>query len=180
MGEQTKKMRRQRMGSPRGTGADHKVHRSAEAAIFESLPPMLSDQPSYLLWRIALRSRELLDQALEPLGIRAKTFGLLAILAHVGPISQQVLGQYAGVDASTMVALIDGLEALGVAKRRRDPRDRRAYLLYLTKAGERLLETASRMTGDLEQQLLAPLKPADQRRLVKLLKILSSGGPPRS
>ncbi len=153
--------------------------RSAEAAIFESLPPLLSEQPGYLLWRIALRSRELLDRALEPLGIRARTFGLLAFLAHVGPISQQALGQYAGVDASTMVALIDGLEALGVAERKRDPRDRRAYLLHLTKAGERLLATAGRLTGDLEQELLAPLRPADQQRLVKLLKVLAAAGPRR-
>ena len=153
---------------------------SAEAAVFDALPPLLSERPGYLLWRIALRSRELLDRALEPLGIRARTFGLLAFLAHVGPISQQALGQYAGVDASTMVALIDGLEALGVAERKRDPRDRRAYLLQLTRSGERLLDTAGRLTGDLERELLAPLKPADQQRLVKLLKTLAAAGPPRS
>ncbi|HVC18732.1 MAG TPA: MarR family winged helix-turn-helix transcriptional regulator [Vicinamibacterales bacterium] len=157
--------RRARAGAPRG--------QTAEAVIFGALPPLLSERPAYLLWRIAFRSRELLDRALEPLGIRARTFGLLAFLAHVGPVSQQALGQYAGVDASTMVALIDDLEALGVAERRRDPRDRRAYLLQITQAGRRLLETAGRLTGDIEPELLTPLSPAEQRRLVTLLKKLS-------
>ncbi|MGH2871446.1 MAG: MarR family winged helix-turn-helix transcriptional regulator, partial [Solirubrobacteraceae bacterium] len=132
----------------------------------------------YLLWRIALRSRELIDRSLEPLGIRARTFALLAFLSHVGPISQQALGQYGGIDASTMVALIDGLEALGVIERRRDQRDRRAYLLHLTAAGRRVLETGGRLTTDVERELLAPLKPADQRRLVELLKTVA-GAPPR-
>jgi DNA-binding MarR family transcriptional regulator len=150
---------------------------SAEVALFGGLPPLLSERPGYLLWRIALRSRELIDQALEPLGIRARTFALLAFLSHVGPISQQTLGQYAGVDASTMVALVDGLEALGVIERRRDPRDRRAYLLHLTTAGKRALETAGRLTTDVEKELLSALEPAEQTRLVDLLKTVAAGRP---
>ena len=147
---------------------------SIESAIFDSLPPLLSERPGYLLWRIALRSRELIDRALEPLGIRARTFAVLAFLSHVGPISQQTLGQYSGVDASTMVALVDGLEALGVIERRRDPRDRRAYLLHLTAAGTRVLETAGRLTTDVERDLLAPLDRADRTRLVELLKSVAA------
>jgi DNA-binding MarR family transcriptional regulator len=148
---------------------------SAEVALFGGLPPLLSERPGYLLWRIALRSRELIDQALEPLGIRARTFALLAFLSHVGPMSQQTLGQYAGVDASTMVALVDGLEALGVIERRRDPRDRRAYLLHLTAAGKRALETAGRLTTDVEKELLSALEPAERTRLVELLKTVAAG-----
>ena len=37
---------------------------------------------------------------------------------------------------STMTALTDGLEAKGLVTRRRDPKDRRAWLLELTETGE--------------------------------------------
>jgi DNA-binding MarR family transcriptional regulator len=165
---------RLRTSGPRRKPLQDDTPPSAEAALFAGLPPLLSERPGYLLWRIALRSRELIDQALEPLGIRAKTFALLAFLSHIGPISQQALGHYAGVDASTMVALVDGLEALGVIERRRDPRDRRAYLLHLTTAGKRVLETAGKLTTNVERELLAPLEPAEQEQLVDLLKAVAA------
>src|SRR6185437_8021714 len=74
--ERTRSRRSSRAGGRASASSSAPV--SAEAALFGGLPPLLSERPGYLLWRIALRSRELIDQALEPLGIRARTFGLLA------------------------------------------------------------------------------------------------------
>ena len=71
--------------------------------------------------------------------MRASEFAILHQLYEAGPISQQALGRALRIHASNLVALIDELEADGSVIRRRDPDDRRRYLLELTDDGVRRL-----------------------------------------
>lgn len=106
-----------------------------------------------------------LGAALSALEMRPHEFALLNGLAEAGPISQGALGQTLRVHASNLVALIDGLEADGLVARRRDPVDRRRYILELTAAGRRRLRRARHAAEEAEQELLAPLSETERRRL---------------
>lgn len=139
------------------------------------LPPLLSERVGYLLWRGALRARQLAERALQPLRLRAPHYGLLVILSHAGPVSQQALGRQLGVDPSRIVALLDQLESQRLAERRRDPSDRRAYRIHVTAAGDRLLAQASRLTAHVEQELLARLTADERREFVAMLKTVVTG-----
>lgn len=97
--------------------------------------------------------------------MRAPAFAILHQLYEAGPISQQALGRALRIHASNLVALIDELEADGSLIRRRDPTDRRRYLLELTDDGVRRLAEAETATKTAERDMLAPLNAAERERL---------------
>jgi DNA-binding MarR family transcriptional regulator len=53
--------------------------------------------------------------------VRPLQFAILMTLSSAGEASQQQLCQALGIDSGNMVELVDGLETLGYARRRRDP-----------------------------------------------------------
>jgi DNA-binding MarR family transcriptional regulator len=140
----------------------------------EPLPAALSDRLGYLLGRAHLAHREVAERALASMGLGVKEFGALAVLVEEGPLSQQRLGERQGVDRTTMVAVVDGLERAKLVERRRDPRDRRAYSLHATPKGRRVLERAEEAAGRAEEEFLAALPAPDRRRLKRLLRTLLS------
>ncbi len=92
-------------------------------------------------------------------------FAVLHGLAEDGPVSQGRLGEILRVHASNLVAVIDGLEAEELVVRRRDPVDRRRYLVDLTARGHRRLEQARHLAQEIEDDLLAPLAEDERRGL---------------
>jgi DNA-binding MarR family transcriptional regulator len=140
----------------------------------QPLPSSLADRLGPLLGRTHDAHRALTQRALASLGLSPKGFGALAVLAAEGPLSQQQLAARQGIDRTTMVAVVDELERLGAVERRRDPDDRRAYALHLTRAGRRLLVPAEAAVVDVEQSFLAPLPAAEQERLKQALRVLLS------
>jgi hypothetical protein len=68
-----------------------------------------------------------------------------------------------------VVALVDDLER-GLAERRRDPVDRRAYALYLTPPGRELLAELERAADEDEAELLTALDGSERSQLISLLQ----------
>ena len=132
----------------------------------------IADQLGFLLGRAHLAHRVIAEQALAHLGLSGKGFGALILLVQEGPLSQQSLGAKQGIDRTTMVAVVDELERAGYVERRRDPSDRRAYSLHATAKGRRVLGRAGDATKRAEAEFLAPLPPADRRRLKQMLRAL--------
>lgn len=135
-----------------------------------ALPAALVATTGFLLSKAAQRAVADVEVALRPLGIRTRHYGVLAALAEAGPLSQQRLGEWLRVDRTTMIALVDDLEQLGLAARRRLSTDRRAYALELTPAGERLLADGRAVIAAAEEQTLAALSAAERRHLHALLQ----------
>lgn len=133
----------------------------------EGTAPRPGSAPSCgaLLFRISRASGEGLGDALASLGMRASEFMVLRHLYEVGPISQQELGRALRIHASNLVALIDELESKGALIRRRDPDDRRRYLLELTDHGLRRLAEAEKVVQATDAEMLAPLTRAERDRL---------------
>lgn len=131
--------------------------------------------PSHLLWTVSHHSFRILDDVLAPLALRARPFAFMLLLRTHGSISQRELAVMTGVDPSTVVAIIDSMERAGLAERRRNPDDRRAYRLYLTRHGEKLLALAEQHLSSYEERLLHPLSERERKTLVRLLgKILEA------
>jgi DNA-binding MarR family transcriptional regulator len=105
-------------------------------------------------------------------GLTGKAFGCLSVIADEGPLSQQELGRRMGVDRTTIVAVVDELEAAGLVERTRNPSDRRAYALYITRRGRGWLERASRAVLEIEREFLAPLSADERQQLIELLQKL--------
>ena len=126
-----------------------------------------------LFFRLSRVSTEGLGGALSELGLRAPEYAILHQLYEAGPISQQALGRALRIHASNLVALIDELEGDGSVIRRRDPDDRRRYLLELTDDGLRRLARAETAASGAEAEMLAPLTAAERERLRSYLQKLA-------
>lgn len=81
---------------------------------------------------------------------------------------QQVAARL-GVDRTTMVGLLDGLEALGLVARRPDAADRRRNVVELTPVGRATLVAATQASDEAERRPLAELGNDDAAQLRALL-----------
>ena len=136
---------------------------------------MLARHTGFLLGKAGQLSREAFDRAIAPMGLRSHHYGALAVLAAEGPHAQRELGEKLIIDRSTMVALVDDLEGMGLVERRRDRGDRRRYELTMTDAGRRAVSEAERLIEDVQDKVLAPLDEVQRRELHGLLMDLLRG-----
>jgi DNA-binding MarR family transcriptional regulator len=111
----------------------------------------------YLLKHAQMRLAELTAPALEPFGISGRQCAVLLAVNEQAPSSQHDIAQRMGVDRTTMVSLVDELEAKGLVQRRPDARDRRKNVVALTEAGRTTLEGATRAVDEAERRFLGPL-----------------------
>jgi DNA-binding MarR family transcriptional regulator len=123
----------------------------------------------YLLKHAALRFEQLTAAELEPLGIRPREWAALNCLDEQHGLSQREAAQLLGVDRTTMVALVDELEAKGWVERRPHSDDRRKNIVGLTKKGRDLMRRAGRLIDDCERRFLAALSDSDAERLKNAL-----------
>jgi DNA-binding MarR family transcriptional regulator len=138
------------------------------------IPAELGRFPGYLMARLGQASSRLFQQALEPTGLHPRDFGVMNIVSQQPGITQQGLHTKAGIDPSSMVSIIDELERLGLAERRRNPEDRRARAIYLTAAGQDTLEELRRVAGKLQREFFGALTAEEQRTLGDLLRKLAA------
>src|ERR671916_3420048 len=117
----------------------------------------LSRRAGFLLVQLGTHRLRRFAERLAPLGLHPRHFGMLSQLAVNEGQSQQALSRALGIHRSAVVALVDDLEHRGLAKRRRDPDDRRAYTLYLTPRGHELLAELQRVVEEREAELLTAL-----------------------
>lgn len=113
-------------------------------------------------------SRRFLDQITEK-QLRPGGFSALALIAANPGLDQTTLAREIGFDKATVVALLDGLEALGWAERRRQTEDRRRHALFITAEGRTALEGLSRLAQENEAAVHAALTSAEQAQLYALL-----------
>ncbi|HTB70379.1 MAG TPA: MarR family transcriptional regulator [Solirubrobacteraceae bacterium] len=137
------------------------------------IPGELGKFPGYLMARLGEASRRRFHKALEPEGLHPRDFGVMTMVdAHPG-MSQQQLHEKTGIDPSSMVAVIDELEARGLAERRANPEDRRARTIFLTDEGERALERIRKLATQLQRELFGGLTPEELSTLHALLRKLA-------
>jgi DNA-binding MarR family transcriptional regulator len=117
-----------------------------------------------LCWLLSRASHVLtteLTAALEGLGVSPRAQQVLSV-ASTGEHTQIELARTIGLDKTTMVVTLDELEAAGLAERRPSPSDRRARVIAVTPAGERVLREAQEIGDRVREDVLGAL-PADER-----------------
>lgn len=144
----------------------------------------LGDRCGYLIARAHRMMFHRATEALEPLGLTPRDFGILSALATAQPCSQQRLAAILGVSAPAALAFVDDLETAGLVSRRRNAADRRAYDLTLTQRGKTVLDEARAVAQDLQAAIASTLGAGADRDLRELLgKVIEVGpftAPPRA
>ena len=122
-----------------------------------------------LISQLARGMRRSIEHAVAPIGLRPRELLALEHLRERGPSSQQTLVELVGVDATNLVAVLNGLEDAGLIERRRDRADRRRAIIELSEQGRKVLIDLDRVLRDVDDQILAPLTPAQRQTLHALL-----------
>ena len=124
---------------------------------------------AYLLKHADRLLAELHVEALAPFDIHVRDLGVLLVIDRSEPASQQQIAERMGVDRTTMVSIIDALEAKGIIARRPDAEDRRRNLIELTPTGQEILRQATAASDAAEAKLLAPLTLEEGKQLRNLI-----------
>ncbi|WP_329367355.1 MarR family winged helix-turn-helix transcriptional regulator [Streptomyces sp. NBC_00669] len=125
--------------------------------------------PTWLVGRVAARGRGLVAEAIAAEGLKLMQHAVLAATAEYGPVAQADLGRRLAVDPKDMVGILNHLQEAGLVERAQDPVDRRKNAVTVTAEGEAVLARCAVLAEAANAELLAPLGPADQRRLTALL-----------
>jgi DNA-binding MarR family transcriptional regulator len=97
-------------------------------------------------------------------------FGVLTLIGANPGLTQSALAKAVGIERSTMVAVIDGLQRAGLVERRPSPIDRRSYALVLTPAGKERAATLKTLVLEHESRVLKGFSDAERDTLIALLQ----------
>lgn len=133
------------------------------------VPSRIRVLPSWLLGRAAARGHRLVAAALAEVGMRMTHHAVLSAVDELGPLSQAELGRALSIDRKDMVAILNDLQRDGLVTRTPDPGDRRKNAIAVSPAGLERLHRSEELGRRANDELTAPLTPAERDQLTALL-----------
>ncbi|MBK5237750.1 MAG: MarR family transcriptional regulator [Actinomycetales bacterium] len=106
---------------------------------------------------------------LEPLGLKVRSYAVLALACSGENPSQRELAEFLSLDASQIVALVDQLETSGFVERQSDVRDRRSNIIVPTASGRSLCAQANVAVAAAQDASLRSLTTSEREQLRQLL-----------
>lgn len=125
--------------------------------------------PSILCLARLLERRLMRALAGAGLGLTPAQARILVTLHFNGPLSQHELASRLDVEPSTIVGTLDVMEREDLARREPNPSDRRAHIVQLTEAGERLLPRIFGLLDVVDKELVEGIPEPERSRLQNLL-----------
>ena len=123
----------------------------------------------FQLVRAAATSTSRMREALEPLGLRARSYSALALAVSPGALSQRDIAARLLLDPSLVVPVVDELERRGLVTRTVDPNDRRGRLISATDAGRAAFTEAAALVAASDPAVAAGIADDERARLLTLL-----------
>jgi len=141
------------------------------------VPSSRPDAPSQiigiLIGQAHRRLRRAVDAQLQPFGLtEALWLPLLRLSRATGPLRQKDLAALLALDGSSVVRLLDGLQAAGYIERREDDGDRRAKAITLTVTGRKVVAQVEATATRVRNDALAGLAAEDVATAVRVLRHL--------
>lgn len=142
---------------------------------------LMADRLSFRVRGVLALLGARVTQAFAPFGLRPGSFTSMALI-HANPGSSQIeLSRLGGLDKSSIVLIIDDLVKRGYAVRARSAEDRRRSSLFLTPAGEAVMQEMYTAAMATEASIRDGLSPQEMTQLFSLLdrvyQILDSEAP---
>lgn len=128
--------------------------------------------PGHLVRRVHQLAVAMYAQEVRELRLTPIQYASLQALCNQPGIDQKTLGATIGIDSSTIVGVLDRLEARGLVVRIVAPNDRRSRLVEPTAAGREVLAQAVPRVLKSQERLLASLSADDAKDLVRIMTLL--------
>lgn len=127
-----------------------------------------------LLSQIARQWRRAVDLRVQPFGLTEATWlPLLRLSRAPEPMRQKDLAASLGLDNSSVVRLLDHLQAAGLVERREGDSDRRAKAIVLTDQGRATVERVEAVARQVRDEVFAGL---DDDRIAAAFGVLEHVG----
>ena len=110
------------------------------------------------------------DSVVKDSGLTTTQNHTIEIVGHAGSIQMKDLAAKVGVTTGTLTVGIDKLEKMDLLKRVPHEKDRRSYLIELTKKGETIYQQHHNHHFKLTQSLVADLTEEEQTVFFSALK----------
>jgi MarR family transcriptional regulator, transcriptional regulator for hemolysin len=121
-------------------------------------PQQLRDGFASLIARAGRQWRRAVDRRLQPFGLTEATWLPLIYLARAPtPVRQKDLAASLVLDGSSVVRLLDALEAAGLIERREETADRRAKTITVTNRGLSIIDQVEAVSRDVRTATLVGL-----------------------
>jgi DNA-binding MarR family transcriptional regulator len=158
--------------------ADDMDDNTSDKTARQSVPAGLKQNIGFLLNRTSRLLRDDMGVALQPLMLSVHEYAIMRIVETHQAETQQGVAERYGVDSSTMVEIVDRLEARDILVREKNPLDRRSHRLVLTPKGRKTLTRAKRIGDSVHKKFLSPLEENERELLYSsLAKLISVYSP---
>jgi MarR family transcriptional regulator for hemolysin len=122
---------------------------------------------------VARRWRARVDERLKTIEMsEARAVVLQALAQSDEAASQSTLAERAGVEAPTVVRIVDVLEEQQLVERRACAKDRRVNIVHLSPAGRRLLAQINTIGDELRREVMADLAADEVQAGLTILRRL--------
>lgn len=129
----------------------------------------------HVLVGLSRQWRRMIQLRLAELGVADAAWQPLFHLDAEGDaVSLKVLAQRMGLESSTLVRVVDMLEAKGWVERQTDSADRRSKLLHVTDAGRAVVADIRSKLQQVEDRLLGGMDGATRQTVLQAMQALSS------
>ena len=123
-----------------------------------------------LLHDLSRIMRKRFDRRARKLGLPRAQWRVLSVLRIQQGINQSSLAEALEIEPITLARHIDRLEENGWVERRANPKDRRAWLLYLDDSVQSILKDLEQISESNREAALAGFSDAEVRRFIDNLK----------
>jgi MarR family transcriptional regulator for hemolysin len=134
----------------------------------------VNEQFSESLYLAVHAWRTELDRRLRPLGFSHSSWQLLLHLSRHDGCTHRELAQHIGIEAATLVRMVDHMEKEGLLKRCGSETDRRVKHLHLTADGKKVVEDIRSYAADLRKEVLAGSSQTEIRTALDVLNNIRS------
>jgi MarR family transcriptional regulator, organic hydroperoxide resistance regulator len=131
--------------------------------------PSADSEITWLLHRAAQRMRGATSEQAEEHGLQLREYIILSALDLSPGLTQIELGRALGLDKTTLMTGLDGLERQGLIVRRTDPHDRRARIPEITRAGSTVRADVAKACAQAEAAALEGISDESERALRQML-----------
>ena len=156
-------------GVGRGFTIPHPPERPHPSWPYDSPEVMTIPSSRTIVLLTRLARAVFLRSSVDLVGMALRNMVTLAYLRDHPGVSQQQMTEDLSMDSNTGVLVLNDLEDLEYAERRRDPADRRRHLVDITDAGIEALERAEMAQGSIEDEILGGLNASERAELRALL-----------
>jgi DNA-binding MarR family transcriptional regulator len=129
-----------------------------------------ADSLGFSLSQLGLETARQFSLVVGEFGLEPRDFAVLFAVSQEAEQSQQFVGERLSIPASSMVAIVDRLEANGFVKRRPHASDRRTRSLQLTAKGRDVLDKALKSAAAQEAKISEGISPSERKKLLSLLR----------